>query len=43
VGYKHKLEHKNNKWVVHDDYNYNINEILSDEKFIELFENDKNV
>lgn len=43
VGYKHKLEQKNNKWFVHDDYNYNLNETLSDEKFIELFENVKNV
>ncbi|MFA5240514.1 MAG: hypothetical protein WC476_12515 [Phycisphaerae bacterium] len=43
VGYKHKLDQKNGKWIVHDDYSYNLNEILSDEKFIELFENVKNV
>jgi hypothetical protein len=43
VGYKHKLDQKNDKWIVYDDYNYNLNETLSDEKFIELFENVKSV
>ena len=38
VGHKHKLDHKNDQWIVHDNNDYGQGS-LSDEKFIELFEN----
>ncbi len=39
AGYKHKLDRKSDKWIVHDDYKYEQDGPLSDEEFIKLFEN----